>query len=102
MRMRFSTSSNIAFGREPISWRKDSLATAIPWPRSRSLSRETPALALLEAKPKNSRIFNQPGRRRDDYGRWILGLIDEIGLEHQGRSKLSEFGFDARIEIDDI
>jgi hypothetical protein len=59
-------------------------------------------LALFEAKPKNSWIFNQPGRRWDDDGRWILGLIDEIGLEHQGRPKLSGFGFDARIEIDDV
>ena len=42
MRMRLSTSSIIGFGSEPISWRKDSLATAIIWPRSRSLSRETP------------------------------------------------------------
>jgi hypothetical protein len=61
-----------------------------------------PALALLEAKPKNSRIFNKPGRCWDDDRRWILGLIDEIGLEYQGRPKLSGLGFDARIEFYDV
>ena len=61
-----------------------------------------PALALLETKPKDSRIFNNPGRRWDDDSRWILRLIDEIGLQHQGRPKLSGFGFDARIEIYDV
>jgi hypothetical protein len=59
-------------------------------------------LALLEAQPKNSRIFNEPGRRWDDDSRWILGFIDEIGLEHQGGPKLTGFGFDARIEIYDV
>jgi hypothetical protein len=59
-------------------------------------------LALLEANPKNSRIFNKPGGRWDDDSRWIVGLIDEIGLEHQARPKLSGFGFDARIEVYDV
>ncbi len=47
MRMRSSTASIIGFGKEPISWRKDSLATAITWPSSRSLSRETPPWPFL-------------------------------------------------------
>jgi len=51
--MRFSTSSIIGFGKEPISWRKDSLATAIAWPRRRSLSRETPPWPFLR---RNRRI----------------------------------------------
>jgi len=61
-----------------------------------------PALALLQTKPKNSWIFNEPRRRWDNDSRWIRRLIDEIGLENQGRSKLAGFGFDARIEIDDV
>ena len=40
-----------------------------------------PALALLEAKPKNSRIFHKSGRRRDDDGRRVTRIIDEIRLE---------------------
>jgi len=32
----------------------------------------------------------------------VVGLIDEIGLEHQARPKLSGFGFDARIEVYDV
>jgi hypothetical protein len=59
-------------------------------------------LTFLQVQPKHSRIFNKPGRRWDDDSRWVLGLIDEIGLKHQGRPKLSGFGFNARIEIYDV
>jgi hypothetical protein len=47
MRMRFSSSSIKGFGKAPISCRKDSLATAITWPRRRSLSRAMPPWLFL-------------------------------------------------------
>jgi len=47
MRIRFSSSSSKVFGRAPISCRKDSFATAISWPRRRSLSRARPPWLCL-------------------------------------------------------
>ena len=53
MRIRLSSSSIKGFGKLPISCRKDSLATAINWPRSRSLSRAMPPWPFLR---RNQRI----------------------------------------------
>jgi hypothetical protein len=53
MRTRFSTSSIKESGNVPISCRKDSFATAIIWPRRRSLSRRIPPWFFLS---RNRRI----------------------------------------------
>jgi hypothetical protein len=60
MRIRFSISSIIGSAKVPISCRNDSLATAITWARSRSLSRATPPWPFLR---RNRRIPEFSTRR---------------------------------------
>jgi hypothetical protein len=58
MRMRFSSSSITEFGKLPISWRKGLVSHRDDSARKEIAVSSNAALAFLEAKPKNSRVFD--------------------------------------------
>lgn len=60
------------------------------------------AFSLWQTEPEDAGIFDQPGRGRDDNGRWISCLIDEVRLKYERGAQLARLGPDRRIEVHDI
>src|SRR3989304_8659789 len=61
-----------------------------------------PSLPFLNAQPENTRVFYQPGGRRNHNGRRIAGFIHNVRLEDHSRAELTWFCPDAWIKVHDV
>lgn len=58
--------------------------------------------SFWKSVPQNARVIDQlTGCRNHDRG-WIPRLVHQVGLHNQSRTKLSRFGPDPWIEVDDV
>lgn len=57
---------------------------------------------FLEVQSQDARLFDHFRGRWDDESRRIPGFGDKVGLKHQPGTKFSGFGFNLRIEINNI
>lgn len=58
--------------------------------------------SLGKSVAQDARVLDQfTGRRNHDRG-WITGLIHQVGLYNQRRTKLSRLGLDPWVEVNDV